>query len=300
VSAPYTCFFARDKPVNQASIDRLSHSAHTTGQLIEDKRQEIQHIRAQIRDKTKMSTTNLMFKVMTSLKSDNLSSNLKSLELEFNALTNIKADLDKDLQNARARYHQQARDTTASGRLYRRMSQVFAIYCLFRIVNILILRNPWVFRGSSKSDPVVLSLAGVAHGFYPTLGVDAWTRQIGFMISGLLFIASISSVATTYSALCRAMPWLQQHNSLGLTPLVVSQLAGIYVVSTSLVLRSNLPKNMSSAISNALGSPLDVEFVEIWSDSIFTFVAVLSVFGLWLAGRLKREYDEEAELEKND
>lgn len=301
VSAPYIVFFAKDAVVNQSSIDRLSHSVDTTSELIEDKRQEIQVVRTQIRDKTRMSTTNLMFKVMTSLKGDNLSSRLKALEIELRALNNIKSDLDRDLQTARARLVQQAHYSTPRGKLLRQLYRVFAVYCLYRIINILILRNPWVFRGSSKSDPVVLTLAGLAHGLYPVLGLDAWIRQLGFMISGILFIASISSVVTTYNAMCKAMPWLQRRsNSFGLTPLLVSQLVGTYVVSTSLVLRSNLPKDMSMAISSAMGTPLDVEFVELWSDSIFSFVALISVFGLWLVRRLKREYDEEAELGKYD
>lgn len=300
VSAPYTIFFIREKPVNEQTIERLSRSVETTGQLIDDKRREIQQIRNQIRERTKMSTTSLMFKVMASLRSDNLSSDLKSLELELNALTNIKSDLDRDLQNARTKLVRQVQDTTPIGRLYRRMDQGFAVYCMYRVFNILVFRNPWICRGSSKSDPVVLSLAGLAHTLYPALDLDAWARQMGFTISGLLFVASISSVATTYRTLSKAMPWLKQRSSLGLTPLVVAQVAGTYVVSTSLVLRSNLPKDMSSAVSSAMGSPLDVTFVEIWFDSIFVFVALASVFGLWVAGRLRETFDEEVEVGKVD
>lgn len=194
-----------------------------------------------------------------------------------------------------------------------------------------------------RSDALAITLAHIVVKIRPTADIGAWTRQIGFILSGLLFLGSISSALTTFNSLTKAFPLLRlephlkftkyqpKHHhhhdekpvyhsypatssnlsssspslssSTSSTPinsliasffdypsfalLIISQFLGIYIISTSLLLRSNLPQEMSRAITSALGAPLDTYFVESLFDTLFALVALVSLVGIWLAERWK-------------
>ena len=69
--------------------------------------------------------------------------------------------------------------------------------------------------------------------------------------------------------------------------LLVSQVAATYVMASALLLRSNLPKEVGTDISDALGIGLEPRFVEWWFESCFLAVAVLTAFGIWLGRKVK-------------
>ena len=83
--------------------------------------------------------------------------------------------------------------------------------------------------------------------------------------------------------------------------LLISQTSATYVISSALLLRSNLPLEMKGAISEALGAPLEPGFVERWFEEWFLTVSALTMLGLW-AGRKMRGpgWDDEDDLGDGD
>lgn len=322
VSAPYTVFVAKPRPVTLEDIERLKRAVETTNDLLTSKKSSLRSLQTKIRERTTMSTTNLMMKMLSSLRGDELHQEKNSLETELTALEHMKIALDRDLSHAEMKYKFQLSLQTLIGRLNTKFYSIFAIYCIYRLFTTFIFRNPLLTSQHSvltktlasrrenqggpdfTSDPLAITLAHIAVNIYPQSTIEAWTRQIGFTLSGLLFIGSISSVITTYSTLSKAFPWLNRKStdssSHELPRLLIAQFIGVYVISTSLLLRSNLPKEMSRAITSALGAPLDVGFVQVWFDTMFVFISILSIIGLWLANKyedIEAFYDEESLLE---
>ncbi|ANB15812.1 hypothetical protein AWJ20_3456 [Sugiyamaella lignohabitans] len=330
VSAPYTVFISKPSPVSQADIDRLDGAITTTGALIETKRHTIHTLRLKLSHRVHTSSsTNLMLKVLSTLRvgaGDELANEIKALDTEIDSLQSMKSDLERDYASLKAKYHNQQYSLTFQGRLKTKLYFVFAVYCLYRFINIMLIRNPFIsswnisrrIYGSSsasaskgESDALVMSLAHMVQLISPQSEIEALSRQIGFAVSGLLFLASISSVATTFSTLSKALPFLNfrkhsNHHGAGanipLTGLVISQVLAVYVISTSLLLRSNLPSKMSSAITSALSSPLNVSSVQEWSDSVIFASTCVMLVGLYLANKYRSAdevslYDEEALIE---
>lgn len=296
---------------------------------------------------------------------DQMSSEKTGLSTEIDSLQKLKYSLENDAQSLKSAYQEQQYEKTKTGKLLKKAYVVFSFYCIYRLCSVLFFNNPIKratrifsmalhakskspidadiissasdslvgFAGSpntdsfSQSDALAITLAHIVLKIHPTSDLNAWTRQIGFILSGLLFIGSISSAITTFNSLTKAFPLLQLEPHLyfinfqsqrepasptsfdkpshrshptssflsslsasflnfpSFSLLVFSQFLGIYIISTSLLLRSNLPQEMSSAITSALGAPLDVDFVESLFDTIFALVAMVSLIGIWFAER---------------
>ncbi|KAF5102736.1 hypothetical protein D0Z00_000228 [Geotrichum galactomycetum] len=285
--------------------------------------------------------------------------------MELDGLNKVRDSLANDLETLQNNYKTQTMRKTTIGKLVSKAYIIFAVYCLYRLVTILLLRNPvsraktliklsmsthssaGLLSGSAitggsgvaadssiiassasenslsiaQSDALAITIAHLAVKFSSYSDLDAWTRQIGFILSGFLFIGSISSALTTFNSLSRAFPFLKHENLFlrsaiqnyshantnvnptvkGFGLLIVAQVCSIYILSTSLLLRSNLPKEMGTAITAGLGAPLDTVFVESLFDTCFALVAIVSLVGLWIARRYrdddKEYYDEDNMLD---
>lgn len=341
VSTPYTVFISRPRNVNVQDMERIQNSIETTTNLIHSKEMAFNLVQTKIRDRQFMSSTNLRSKILTSIRSslgggDELTDEFQTLQMELDGLKKMRDSLANDLRTLQVTYSAQVAGKTPLGRLVRKAYFIFALYCIYRLITILLLRNPIsrahtlftlsrnprssLAGGSlpestsiAQSDALAITIAHVAVKFSSYSDVDAWTRQIGFILSGFLFIGSISSALTTFNNIAKAFPFLKQDNLLhisssinagsesysGLSILIVAQVSAIYILSTSLLLRSNLPKEMSSAITAALGAPLDTVFVESLFDTLFALVAVVSLLSLWLAHRYRLGDDEYLYDEEN-
>jgi hypothetical protein len=98
-----------------------------------------------------------------------------------------------------------------------------------------------------------------------------------------MLLAAFNAVLQTFRVFARFAPSLLQHAQTSL-PLIISQIAGTYVISSALLLRSNLPAEVSSVITEALGAPLEGRFVEAWFESVFLVAVGLTATGI-LVGR---------------
>ncbi|KAG9601281.1 hypothetical protein KCU86_g6940, partial [Aureobasidium melanogenum] len=76
--------------------------------------------------------------------------------------------------------------------------------------------------------------------------------------------------------------------------------AGAYVISSALLLRSNLPSEVSSVISEALGAPLEGRFVEAWFESWFLIAVLTTSIGIFISRKVGSSADREEWEESQD
>ncbi|KAK9458252.1 Abscisic acid G-protein coupled receptor-domain-containing protein [Dipodascopsis uninucleata] len=288
VSAPYSSFTARPPQISDMDIARIKTGIETTEELIQFKEASLRTLQQRILDKQKTSSTNLMAKMVSSFRGDSDEQEFSSSRLELEGLYAMKRSLHSDLRELTKRYNEQQQAQTLLGKIYRSLYFLFAIYCVYRIVATLISRNPFRSQRTSfsQSDPITHVLALLAQYWDSDLDRQAWARQIGFLFSGLIFTGSISSVLSTFNMISKAVPRALERANLAL---LVAYVMGTYAVSTSLMLRSSLPKDMSSAVSAALGAPLDTAFVDRWFDALFICAAGATALGLWIVRKFLRE-----------
>jgi hypothetical protein len=226
-----------------------------------------------------------------------------TLQLEIQGLETMRHTLQNSLTVLQSRRQSQLRSHTAHGRLINMVSYVFAIYCAYRIAatTVSTLRRFSSPTASfSSSDPINNILALFAKHWDPTIDRVAWSRTISFLLSGLMLLLSFNSVLQTFFLFARVVPGVLHHAKTNFA-LIISQIAATYVISSALLLRSNLPMDMKSKIGDALGAPLEPGFTERWFEGWFLAASASTLMGLWLGKRLKGgDWDDDGENGDSD
>lgn len=202
-------------------------------------------------------------------------------------------NLSSSLSLLQTRLAASQRATSPLGKLVLNpFSYAFAFYCIYRVLSTTLtaLRRAFYPEGdpsftSSTTDPVNRILSIIAKHIDPTLDQLAWSRQISFLLSGIILLASFNSVLQTFHMLTKLLPSLLYQAQANLA-LLIAQISATYVISSALLLRSNLPTEMKSVVSEALGSPLEPGFVERWFDGWFLAASSATAVGIWVGRKM--------------
>jgi len=297
VSAPVGAFTTQPKIVSDVDIARAESGLESARELIESKKRKLKQLQDRI-NRTSVANTGFVTRMISTMLSSDDSREYSTLQSELQGLESMQTSLQRDLTELRRRQFSQVSSKTVYGKVYKAIGYVFSIYCIYRLVSTAIARLPFRRQSTtfSQTDPINKMLALVANQFNLELDRAAWTRQIGFMLSGVIILGSIGSVLTTFNMVSKAVPKALGGTSMAL---FVSQIAGTYFVSTALMLRSNLPADISSVITSALGTPLDSSFLDRYFDGLFLCSSAVTAVVLFALKRLYRdEQEDDLELGK--
>jgi hypothetical protein len=304
VSSLWQTFGVRHKTVKETDISRKAAGLAATEDMLTVKMSRVRALERKMSEASLQSPvqTGFFSRVANSFRGSDEAQELKALRMEVSGLESMRFTLSHSLSNLRTRHAEQERSRTKVGRLLNVTNLAFAIYCAYRIVatSLSSLRKWWQPNHSfATSDPINRALAIFTAHWESDLDRDAWARQISFFLSGIMLLASFNAVLQTFRLFARFAPSLLQHAQTSL-PLIISQIAGTYVISSALLLRSNLPAEVSSVISEALGAPLEGRFVEGWFESWFLVAVGLTATGILVgrkAGSNANDLDEDVGFE---
>ncbi|OMP81920.1 Golgi pH regulator [Diplodia seriata] len=289
VSSLWQNFGVKQKPITEADIARKQAGLDATNDMLQVKQSRLRAVQRRLSENPQEG---FMTRVIGSIRGNAEQQERQSLQLEISGLETMAAGLSNSLLAMQTRRQAQLRSKTALGHLLNLFSYIFSIYCLYRIGATTLttfrrLHSP--STNFSNSDPINNILALLAKHWDPSLDRAAWSRQISFLLAGVMLLASFNSVLQTFLLLSRlAGPALAllQHARSNLA-LIVSQISAAYVISSALLLRSNLPPEYRGVISEALGAPLEPGFVERWFEGWFLAACVASALGVWLGKKVR-------------
>ncbi|KAL7663151.1 Abscisic acid G-protein coupled receptor-like domain-containing protein [[Candida] zeylanoides] len=265
-----------------------------------------------------------LVKSFTSLTS--LATRAKSEEAELTteiaALTTLRSQIHDDVMTMLQKYARQQDWHSRSwpARVAQWLDWGFGAYCVYRILNVIVIRLPHSpFRVALAGDPsatndaLAITIAKLLRTIIQLPVTETQlVYQISFLLSGGLFLCSISNVVFTLRSFGRFVPSVGAHYSpdsmTWLMHLAVSELLGIYVMSTALLIRTNLPTNLSQQVSKILSlsgtasssdALQEVELIDLWFDQVFAGTCVVTLLVLVIKGYLDEEdgYDEESMVE---
>ena len=288
VSSLWQTFGTSHRRVSESEIQRKEAGLNATQEMLAVKQSRLRAVQRKLSESAAShSKPNFLGRIAGTIRgASSEAQEEKALEMEVSGLQTMSYQLSSSLSVLRANFAAQTRSRTTSGKTLNLANKAFALYCLYRILSSSLssLRRWWAPEHSAAtSDPVNNVLALLAKHYDPSLNRLAWSRQISFLLSGIMLLASFSAVLQTFRLFARFTPSLLREARTSL-PLIISQVAGTYVIASALMLRSNLPKEMGGVISEALGAPLEGRFVEGWFESWFLVSVGLTAVGI-LAGK---------------
>ena len=120
----------------------------------------------------------------------------------------MRVSLAQDFAELQRRYSFQQRARTPLGKALTTVYWFFSIYCIYRLAATTLAHLPLLPTKSSfsQSDPINNVLALLAEYWDPHLDRQAWSRQIGFLLSGVIIAGSLGSVLTTFNMVVRVAP----------------------------------------------------------------------------------------------
>ena len=242
-----------------------------------------------------------------SSESANVCVELNALQLELKGLSQMHSSLSSQYSSLSQIHIKQTQRNTPLGTLLFFIGHTFSLYCIYRILtsgwsifHILIGNNPV----TPDQDPISRFLAVVARawlttGTYftnsssseaatqPTLNIEAYRRLISFALVGVMIAGSIHSVIRSISRISMLAHTPSPNPSNGINPalanLCMSWIAGVYFISTTVMVRMLLPEEYVGGIGRMLGEGLKRGVFEGWFDAVFFSVAVLTGMGLGAA-----------------
>jgi hypothetical protein len=283
VSSPWHSFAARPRPVTESDIARKQAGLDATNEMLNAKRSRLRALQRKMSDAPQEG---FMTKVMGSIRGSGDAQEVKALNLEISGLETMALSLGASLTMLQARHAADQRAATPTGRFMIIPSYGFSIYCLYRILDttLTFIRRSFSDPSStiSNTDPINRFLSLIANHWDADIDQAAWSRQMSFMLSGVILAASFNSVLQTFHIFTRFTPSLL-YQAQANAALIVAQVAATFVISSALLLRSNLPKDLGRVITGALGSEsLDSWWVERWFEGWFLVGAIGTAIGIWI------------------
>nr|OQO30656.1 hypothetical protein B0A51_01542 [Rachicladosporium sp. CCFEE 5018] len=295
VSSLWQNFGVRHRKVTENDVARKEAGLNATEEMLNAKQSRLRALQRKLSEAgSSKDTRGFMSRIAGSVRGSTDHQEQKALQMEISGLETMRYTLSSTVSTMRTRFTEQQRSKTSSGKFLNLFNTGFALYCAYRIcaTSISSLRRWWQPTSTfATSDPINNVLALLTTHWDSNLDRAAWSRQISFLLSGIMLMASFNAVLQTFRLFARFAPGLLQHAQTSL-PLIISQVAGTYVISSALLLRSNLPPEVSSVITEALGAPLEGRFVEAWFESWFLVAVGLTATGI-LIGRKVGSGDED-------
>jgi hypothetical protein len=286
VSALWQTFAVKNRPVTDADIGRKQAGIQATNDMLLTKESRLRAVERKLSDNPQQG---FMGRVVGTIRGNPDVSERNTLQLEIQGLETMRSTLQNSLTVLHTRRQTQLRAHTPHGRILNMTSYVFALYCAYRLgaTTLTTLRRfSSPTTNFSSSDPINNFLALLAKHWDPDIDREAWSRTISFLLTGVMLLLSFNTSLQTFYIFARFVP-AGLRSSKDAFALVISQIAATYVISSALLLRSNLPPEMKSRIGEALGAPLEPGFTERWFEGWFLAASALTITGLWVGRKFK-------------
>ncbi|KAL8925393.1 MAG: hypothetical protein Q9208_003485 [Pyrenodesmia sp. 3 TL-2023] len=295
VSAPWQNLLFKPIPVTESSVARKAAGLSATNDMLLAKQSRLRALERKTSDITK--DKNFFQKAIGSIRGNADLTELRALEMEIKGLEAMAVSLSASHNMLQSRLRQQNRSRTFTGRLAVMFSYAFSLFCLYRILTTFYstLRRsisqshhpPTSSQPSSSttsSDPITTFLALLATHYDPHLDRDLYTRQLSFLLSGLILFASFNSAMQTFALVARFLPSLLRAVNQNL-PLLVAQVCGMYTIGAALMLRGRVPGQVVGEGLRGMGGT-EMGWVDAWFDGWFLSGVSVTVLGIWVGRKV--------------
>ncbi|KAF9329024.1 Golgi pH regulator B [Podila minutissima] len=276
VNGPYSNLFFFLRQVGDADIQLAEKKCMQTLSAIASKKQRIllEETKLKSMDPNASKVGGFVKKIFGSVSGRPEGNNLESLRLEIAALEGISRRLFLDIDDLYVEKTRLAFAKTWKGKYSNLMGYIFSIYCIYRLAMAFI---NIVFNRIGSTDPITNLISRFIAHTNINIDVRFWSQQLSFFFVGLMIFLSIRGLLQELSKFFKVV---SQAFSSSNVILFLAHLMGLYLLSSVLLMRQNLPMEYRSIISDSLGT-LEFNFYHRWFDVIFLISGLLSMVFLY-------------------
>jgi hypothetical protein len=203
-----------------------------------------------------------------------LQSQIRNLRGEVRTLEDLQVQLVTEVNELYRAKEISERVVTCKARMANAFGQAFSV---FWVLKLTLASFNVVFKKSPETDPITRIIRFLLqNGFNVSVNLQVLSQQVTFVFVGIVIAAQIRGFVLHITT---AFDKLRGRNSVAvsgfLIPLV-TEVMGMYFMSSVLLMRMNLPLEYRTILTRALGD-IDFQFYHRWFDFIFVSSAAVSL-----------------------
>lgn len=211
-----------------------------------------------------------------------MKNDIRRLTSDLELLENTRRDLFTEINDLYVGKKAIEESQTWKGRFFNLMGYFFSVYCIYKMV---ISAINIIFQRVRKVDPITQYMKiAIQDTMAIDIDVRFWSQQISFIMIGIIVATQIRGFLIQTMKFFHAWSSVLTSNSV---ILLLTEIMGMYFVSSVLLMRMNLPIEYRRMVTRVLGD-IEFHFYHHFFDVIFIVSATFYIVFLFISRQVSK------------